>query len=67
MGVGKRKVFDNVELVEMMADCGNFMPDEAGVDSATVDDLDENTIKYFLYNKFGNVLLKKGLSGYKFK
>lgn len=66
-GADKRKVFDNAELAEMMADCGNFMPDEAAVNNATVDDLDENTIKDFLYNKFGNVLIKKGLTGDKLK
>ena len=66
-GADKRKVFDNAELAEMMADCGNFMPDEAAVNNATVDDLDENTIKTFLNNKFGNVLQKKGLTGDKFK
>lgn len=66
-GADKRKVFDNAELAEMMADCGNFMPDEAAVNNATVDDLDENTIKTFLNNKFGTVLQKKGLTGDKFK
>ena len=52
---------------EMMADCGNFMPDEAAVNNATVDDLDENTIKTFLNNKFETVLQKKGMTGDKFK
>ena len=66
-GADKRKVFDNAELAEMMADCGNFMPDEAAVNNATVDDLDENTIKTFLNNKFGTVLQKKGLTGDKFE
>ena len=66
-GADKRKVFDNAELAEMMADCGNFMPDEAAVNNATVDDLDENTIKTFLNNKFETVLQKKGMTGDKFK
>ena len=66
-GADKRKVFDNAELAEMMADCGNFMPDEAAVNNATVNDLDENTIKTFLNNKFETVLQKKGLTGDKFK
>jgi hypothetical protein len=35
------------------------MPDEAAVNNATVDDLDEKTIKTFLNNKFGTVLQKK--------
>jgi ATP-dependent DNA helicase RecG len=66
-GADKRKVFDNAELAEMMADCGNFMPDEAAVNNATVDDLDEKTIKTFLNNKFETVLQKKGMIGDKFE
>lgn len=66
-GADKRKVFDNAELAEMMADCGNFMPDEAAVNNASVDDLDEKTIKVFLNNKFETVFQKKGLIGDKFK
>lgn len=59
----KRKVFDNAELAEMMTDCGSFSPDEAGVRDATIKDLDENTIKTFLSNKFEKALVKKGLVG----
>lgn len=66
-GADKRKVFDNAELAEMMADCGNFMPDEAAVNNATVDDLDEKTIKTFLNSKFETVLQKKGMTGDRFK
>jgi len=66
-GADKRKVFDNAELAEMMADCGNFMPDEAAVNNATVGDLDENTIKTFLNSKFETVLQKKGMIGDKFE
>lgn len=62
-GADKRKVFDNAELAEMMTDCGSFSPDEAGVRDATVKDLDENTIKTFLSNKFEKVLVRKGLVG----
>ncbi|WP_289222700.1 RNA-binding domain-containing protein [uncultured Bacteroides sp.] len=62
-GADKRKVFDNVELAEMMTDCGSFSPDEAGVRDATIKDLDENTIKTFLSNKFEKVLVRKGLVG----
>ena len=62
-GADKRKVFDNVELAEMMTDCGSFSPDEAGVRDATIRDLDENTIKTFLSNKFEKVLVRKGLVG----
>ena len=59
----KRKVFDNAELAEMMTDCGSFAPDEAGVRDATINDLDETTIKQFLGNRFDRVLEKKGLIG----
>lgn len=66
-GADKRKVFDNVELAEMMTDCGSFSPDEAGVRDATIKDLDENTIKTFLSNKFEKVLVRKGLVGDTFR
>ncbi|MDE6349055.1 MAG: putative DNA binding domain-containing protein [Bacteroides sp.] len=66
-GADKRKVFDNAELAEMMTDCGSFSPDEAGVRDATIKDLDKNTIKTFLSNKFEKVLVRKGLVGDAFR
>ena len=66
-GADKRKVFDNAELAEMMTDCGSFSPDEAGIRDATIKDLDENTIKTFLSNKFEKVLVRKGLVGDAFR
>jgi predicted HTH transcriptional regulator len=62
-GADKRKVFDNAELAEMMTECGSFAPDEAAVRNATIDDLDENTVKLFLRNKFSSVLERKGMVG----
>ena len=62
-GTDKRKVFDNAELAEMMTECGSFTPDEAAVKDATLDDLDEDTIKQFLQNRFAMVLEKKGMIG----
>ncbi len=62
-GADKRKVFDNAELAEMMSECGSFTPDEAVVKDATLDDLDEDTLKIFLQNRFAIVLEKKGLVG----
>ena len=50
----KRKVFDNAELAEMMSECGSFAPDEAVVRDATLDDLDEDTLKIFLQNRFSS-------------
>ena len=66
-GTDKRKVFDNAELAEMMTDCGSFAPDESGVRDASINDLDSDTIKLFLSNKFERVLEKKGLLGDAFK
>ena len=51
----------------MMSDCGSFMPDEAAVNNATIDDLDEKTLKLFLSNKFETVLKKKGMTGDRFQ
>lgn len=62
-GADKRKVFDNAELAEMMTECGNFAPDEAAVKNATLEDLDENTLKQFLQNRFSTVLEKKRMVG----
>lgn len=62
-GADKRKVFDNAELAEMMSECGSFAPDEAVVKDATLDDLDENTLKVFLQNRFSIALEKKGIVG----
>jgi len=62
-GADKRKVFDNAELADMMTDCGSFSPDESVVRDASITDLDEDTIKTFLGNKFEKALVRKGLVG----
>lgn len=62
-GADKRKVFDNAELAEMMTECGSFAPDEAAVKDARLEDLDEDTLKLFLQNRFSTVLEKKGMVG----
>ncbi len=61
-GADKRKVFNNAELAEMMTECGNFAPDEASIKNATINDLDANTIKKYLGNRFENVIKKTGLT-----
>lgn len=66
-GADKRKVFDNAELAEMMSECGSFIPDEAAVNNATIDDLDEKTLKLFLSKKFETVLKKKEMTGDRFR
>jgi len=47
----------------MMTECSSFSPDEAGVRDATIKDLEEDTVKTFLSNKFDKVLARKGLVG----
>lgn len=58
-GADKRKVFDNSELAEMMSECGNFDPDEAGVPNATIENLDAYTIKLYLMSRFAPVFKGK--------
>lgn len=60
-GADKRKVFDNSELAEMMSECGSFAPDEAAVPNATIDDLDADTIKLYLMNRFAPVFKGKNI------
>lgn len=60
-GADKRKVFDNSELAEMMSECGNFDPDEAAVQNATIEDLDANTIKLYLMSRFSPVFKGKNI------
>ena len=60
-GADKRKVFDNSELAEMMSECGSFVPDEASVPNATIDDLDADTIKLYLMNRFSPVFKGKNV------
>lgn len=62
-GADKRRVTDNAILAEMMTECGSFAPDEAVVRDATLADLDVNTIKLFLSNRFAKALERKGLIG----
>jgi len=51
-GTDKRRVFEKSEIAEMMEECGTFRADEAIVPDATFDDLDDETIKKYLYNRF---------------
>jgi len=60
-GADKRKVFDNSELAEMMSECGNFDPDEAAVQNATIEDLDADTVKLYLMNRFAPVFKGKDI------
>lgn len=66
-GADKRKVFDNAELAQMMSECGNFDPDQAAVQNATIGDLDADTVKEYLLNRFSPVFKSKGLDEAKVK
>lgn len=58
-GADKRKVFDNSELADMMGDCGRYDADEEAVRNATIDDLDANTIKLYMMERFTPVFRGK--------
>ena len=50
-----------------MPECGSFFPDEAAVGHVTISDLDEDTVKQYLQNRFSKVLENKGFTGDKIK
>lgn len=58
-GADKRKVFDNSELADMMGDCGRYDADEEAVRDATINDLDADTIKLYLMERFAPVFRGK--------
>ncbi len=58
-GADKRKVFDNSELADMMGDCGRYDADEEAVRDATIDDLDADTIKLYMMERFSPVFRGK--------
>lgn len=45
----------------MMSECGSFVPDEAAVLDATIDDLDADTIKLYLMSRFAPVFKGKNI------
>lgn len=61
-GSDKRRVFDNAELAEMMTECGSFHPDEAAVKDSSIDDLDMETVKAFLFSRFSSRFENIGLA-----
>ena len=60
-GADKRKVFDNSELADMMGDCGRYDADEEAVRNATIDDLDADTIKLYMMERFSPVFRGKNI------
>lgn len=51
-GADKRKVFDNTELVAMLMENGQMHPDSMPVKGTSIKDLDENTVRDYLINRF---------------
>lgn len=60
-GVDKRKVFDNSELADMMGDCGRYYADEEAVRDASIEDLDADTIKLYMMERFSPVFRGKNI------
>ena len=48
----KRKVFDNAELIAMLMENGQMHPDSMPVNGTSIKDLDENTLRDYLLNRF---------------
>ena len=51
-GADKRKVFDNAELIAMLMENGQMHPDCMPVNGTSIKDLDENTLRDYLLNRF---------------
>ncbi len=51
-GADKRKVFDNTEVAEMLAQSGNLFPDSIAVPGTSIGDLDDETLKQYLFSRF---------------
>ncbi len=51
-GADKRKVFDNAELIAMLMENGQMHPDSMPVKGTSIKDLDENTLRDYLLNRF---------------
>lgn len=60
-GADKRKVFDNSELADMMGDCGRYYADEEAVRDASIEDLDADTIKLYMMERFSPVFRGKNI------
>lgn len=51
-GADKRKVFDNAELIAMLMENGQMHPDCMPIKGTNIKDLDENTVRNYLLNRF---------------
>ena len=61
-GADKRKVFDSTEIVSMLMENGQIHPDSLPIDGTSFGDLDENTVKNYLLNRFRNDFERQELS-----
>ena len=61
-GADKRKVFDNAELIAMLADNGQIHPDTLPVRGTTIHDLNMTVVRDFLAKRFAPVLSLQNLS-----
>ena len=62
-GADKRKVFSNTELRVMMQSCGTISADSDSVAGTSIKDIDIQTLKLFLLNRYEHELKDKGISG----
>ena len=61
-GADKRKVFDNAELIAMLMENGQMHPDSMPVKGTGMKDLDENTLRDYLLNRFRSDFERQQLS-----
>ena len=61
-GADKRKVFDNSELISMLADNGQMHPDTLPVRGTSVNDLNMDVVKEYLSKRFAPVLSLQNIS-----
>ena len=61
-GSDKRRVLDSAEIVSMLMENGQIHPDSLPIDGTSFGDLDENTVKNYLQNRFRNDFERQELS-----
>ena len=61
-GADKRKVFDNSELIAMLADNGQMYPDTLPVRGTTIKDLNMDVVKEYLAKRFAPVFSLQNIS-----
>ena len=61
-GADKRKVFDNSELIAMLADNGQMHPDTLPVRGTSVNDLNMDVVKEYFSKRFAPVLSLQNIS-----